>query len=168
MTHSATWPVKLLWAVLYGVWLLFIKPAGSILMISTQAFLGQLCALMALFLVWAAGPTYGLTLLAGLFCFLAARHFLDSFDEPYARTLAYIWGYFGAALTWLLSHWLLFYRVVAQPTLLLSVVGYGLAILYYLDHSKRLNPGLRRQIVFVMVAIVVVIVAFSDWGNKVV
>ncbi len=137
-------------------------------MISIQAFLGQLAALMALFLIWTAGPIYGLTLLTGLFCFLAARHFLDTFDEPYARMLAYVWGYFGAALTWLLSHWLLFYKTIAQPTLLLSILGYGLAALYYLDHTKRLNKGLRRQIVFAMIAIVIVIVVFSDWGSKIV
>jgi hypothetical protein len=138
------------------------------MMVSTQAFIGQLAALMALYLTWAAGPIYGLTFLTGLFCFLAARHFLDMFDEPYARMLAYVWGYFGAALAWLLSHWLLFYGVLAQTTLLLSTIGYGLAGLYYLDHYDRLNKGLRRQLIFIMVAIVLLVIAFSDWGNKVV
>jgi hypothetical protein len=93
---------------------------------------------------------------------------LDTFDEPYARMLAYIWAYFGAALAWLLSHWLLFYGILAQPTLLLSTIGYGLAALYYLDHNDRLSKGARRQFIFIMVAIVLLVVAFSDWGNKVV
>jgi hypothetical protein len=168
MVHSDSWSVKLLWAVLYAVWLLAIKPGVSSLMISAQAFIGQLAALMALYLTWAAGPVYGLTFLTGLFCFLAARHFLDTFDEPYARMLAYIWGYFGAALAWLLSHWLLFYGVIAQVTLLLSTLGYGMAVLYYLDHHDRLGRGVRRQFIFIMVAIVLLILAFSDWGNKVV
>jgi hypothetical protein len=154
--------------VAYAVWLVLIKPASGISMITTQAFLGQLTALSALFLTWASGPIYGLTLLSGLFCFLAARHFLDAFDEPYARMLAYMWGYFGAALAWLLSHWLLFYRGVSQPTLLLSVLGYGLAVLYYLDHNDRLGKGTRRQFIFIMVAIVLVVLSFSDWGDKVV
>lgn len=168
MVHSGSWSVKLLWAALYAVWLLAIKPGVSIVMISAQAFIGQLAALMALYLTWAAGPIYGLTFLTGLFCFLAARHFLDTFDEPYARMLAYIWGYFGAALAWLLSHWLLFYGVLAQATLLLSALGYGMAVLYYLDHYDRLSKGLRRQFIFIMVAIVLLVIAFSDWGNKVV
>lgn len=168
MVHSGSWSVKFMWAALYAIWLLAIKPAGGILMISAQAFLGQLSALMALYLTWADGPVYGLTFLTGLFCFLAARHFLDTFDEPYARMLAYIWGYFGAALAWLLSHWLLFYGELAQPTLLLSILGYGMAVLYYLDHHDRLSRGLRRQFIFVMVAVVLLIIAFADWGNKVV
>jgi hypothetical protein len=160
--------LQLLWVVLYGVWLILIKPASSLLMISAQAFIAQLFGLTALYLAWSSGPLYGLTLLTGLICFLAARHFFDGFNEPYARLLAYVWGYFGASLAWLLGHWLLFYSIVAQPTLLLTTLGYGLAVLYYLDHSDRLSKGVRRQFIFIMLAIVLVVLTFSDWGDKVV
>ena len=165
-TGSIIW--QLFWAALYAVWLLAIKPGKGLLKITLQAFIGQLAALSALYLIWNDGPVWGLTALTGLFCFLAARHFLDTFEEPYARMLAYAWGWFGAALAWLLSHWLLFYHGVAQPTLLLSALGYGTAVLYYLDHHEKLNKGLQRQIIFIMLAIVVVVLAFSDWGDKVV
>jgi hypothetical protein len=168
MANSGAMVVQLIWAVLYAFWLLFIKPASGSAVVAIQAGLGQLAALSALYLTWADGPIYGITLLSGLFCFLAARHFLDTFDEPYARMLSYTWGYFGAALAWLLSHWLLFYRGIAQPTLLLSTLGYGLAVLYYLDHNDRLSKGVRRQFLIIMVAIVLVVLAFSDWGDKVV
>jgi len=167
MTHSSLL-LQAVWAVLYGVWLLAIKPGSSVTLVTSQAFIGQFTALSALYLIWADGPVYGLTLLSGVFCYMAARHFLDAFDEPYAKMLAYVWGYFGAALTWLLSHWLLLYKGIAQPTLLLSTVGYGMAVLYYLDHNDRLGKGVRRQFIFIMVAIVLVVLAFSDWGDKVV
>jgi hypothetical protein len=168
ITHSSSAYLQLLWAILYGVWLIGIKPATSLVMISLQAFIGQLCALSALYLAWAAGPLYGLTFLTGLICFLAARHFFDSFDESYAKLLSYIWGYFGAALAWLLGHWLLFYGVLAQPTLLLSTIGYGMAVLYYLNHTGRLNKNIQRQFIVIMLVIVLVVLKFSHWGNKVV
>jgi hypothetical protein len=168
ITHSSSAYLQLLWAILYGVWLIGIKPATSLVMISLQAFIGQLCGLSALYLAWAAGPLYGLTLLTGLICFLAARHFFDSFDESYAKLLSYIWGYFGAALAWILGHWLLFYGVLAQPTLILSTIGYGMAVLYYLNHTGRLNKNIQRQFIFVMLVIVLVVLKFSHWGNKVV
>jgi hypothetical protein len=168
MTHTGSVSIRLAWTLLYATWLLVIKPASSVMMVTAQAFIGQLCALMALYLAWADGPIYGITLLTGLFCFLAARHFLEAFDEPYAKLLSYMWGYFGAALGWLLSHWLLFYRGVAMPTLLLSCLGYGMSVLYYLDHNDKLNKSLKRQFVFVMIAVVVVVLAFSNWGGKVV
>jgi hypothetical protein len=168
MTHSGSLLVQATWAVLYGAWLIAIKPGSGVPIVTVQAFIGQFMALSALYLAWSDGPVYGLTVLSGLFCYVAARHFLDAFDEPYARMLAYVWGYFGAALTWLLSHWLLFYHGVAQPTLLLSTLGYGMAVLYYLDHNDRLSKGVRRQFIFIMLAIVIVVLAFSDWGDKVV
>lgn len=168
MTHTTSLTYQIIWAGLYAVWLTVIKPAGSLLMVSTQAFIGQLCGLMALYLAWSTGPLYGLTLLTGVICYFAARHFFDGFDEPYAKLLAYTWGYFGAALAWLLSHWLIYYHALAQPTLLLLTLGYGLAVLYYLDHNERLSKPIRRQFIFVMIAIVIVVLAFSDWGAKVI
>lgn len=167
--HDATgFTMQLLWAIAYGVWLLYVKPRGGTLWISIQAGIGQFAALSALYLAWADGSLLGISLLTGLICYLSARHFFDSFDEAYARLLSYIWGYFGAALAWLLAHWLLYYQFVAQPTLLLSAIGYGLAALYYLDHYERLSLTLRRQFIFIMLAIILVVLTFSDWGDKVV
>jgi hypothetical protein len=168
MVHGGSIGVQLTWVVLYAIWLIVIKPADSLFMVSAQAFIGQLCGLMALYLAWTNGPLYGLTLLTGVMCYFAARHFFDSFDEPYAKLLSYVWGYFGAALGWLLAHWLIYYQFVAQPALLLSTLGYGLAVLYYLDHNDRLSKTVRRQFLFVMIAIVLVVLTFSDWGDKVV
>ncbi len=168
MAHSTSGYLQLLWASLYAAWLVILKPATGTFMVAVQAMVGQFCGLMGLFLVWAAGPLYGLIFLAGLICYVSARHFFDNFDEPYAKLLSYLWAYFGAALVWVLGHWLLFYGIIAQPTLILSMIGYGLAALYYFDHTDRLQPGLRRQFLFIMVAVIVVILAFSDWGGKVV
>jgi hypothetical protein len=168
MVNSDSGLMQLLWTVLYAGWLTYIKPRSDNFMVTVQAFIGQLYALSALYLAWGNGPVVGLTFLTGLFCYLAARHFFDIFDEPYARLLSFIWGYFAASLAWLLSHWLLFYQFVAQPTLILTALGYGLGVLYYLDHNDRLNKGLKNQVVFIMVTIIIVVLAFSDWGNKVV
>lgn len=168
MANSGSQVWQLIWAVLYGVWLIVIKPASSVVMVSVQAMLGLLCGLMALSVSWEQVPLYWLVFLTGLICYIAAHHFFDSFDEPYTRLLSYLWGYFGAALAWVLGHWLLFYGIVSQLSLLLIALGYGLAALYYLDHRDRLSVNVRRQIVFIMFAIVCIVLAFSDWGNKIV
>jgi len=168
MTHSYSAMIQLVWAIAYGVWLIYLKPATSSLMISLQAGIGQLCALSALFLVWADGPLYGLTLMSGLICYLSARHFYDAFEESYSRLYSYLWGYLGAGLAWLFAHWLLFYGAFAQPTVLLTVLGCGIACIYYLDHIGKLSKDLQRQFVILMVAIVLIILIFSDWGSKIV
>lgn len=159
--------VQLFWAVLYAFWLLVIKPASSIAMVSAQAFIGQIAGLMALYLVWANGPLYGLVAVTAVICYLSARHFFDSFDEPYSRMLSYLWAYFAAGLVWVLGHWLLFYGVIAQPVIVLTTIGYGLAVLYYFDHHEKLNKTLKRQLITVMSVIVIVLIVFSDWGDKI-
>lgn len=168
MANSPVGYLQIFWAALYGVWLIFIKPATGTVMVAGQAMLGQLAGLMALFLVWADGPLLGLIFVAGVICYASARHFFDNFDEPYAKLLSYLWAYFGAALLWVLGHWLLFYGLIAQPTLLLSMVGYSLAVLYYFDHTERLSTALRREFIFILMAAVIVVLVFSDWGSKVV
>ena len=166
MVHSGSFMFQLFWAVSYALWLLFIKPASSLFMVSLQAIIGQTLGLMALFLSWGDASSAVLALAAWAICYACARHFFTSFEEPMTRFLSYMWGYFAASLVWLLSHWLLFYGLIAQPTLLLSVLGFGLAGLYYLEKTDRLSILLRRQLIFVMVAIIVIVVAFSDWGDK--
>lgn len=163
--HSASW--QLTWAALYMFWQVAIKPGRSVLSIALQAFVGQTYGLMALFIGWPAASLLILVIGVWAICYLAARHFLSSFEEPYTSLYAHSWGYFAGALAWLSAHWLLFYGVVAQPTLLLTVLGFGLGGLYYLQESDRLSVLLRRQIVFIMVAVVVVVLVFSDWGDKV-
>lgn len=162
MLESSSPFVQLLWAAAYAVWLVVVKPASSTFMISLQATTGLLFGLMALFIGLGDSPLYWLVLLAGLLCYLSARHFFDSFDEPYAKLLAYLFGYFGAALTWVLGHWLLFYAngLVAQPALLLVALGYGLAALYYLDHHDRLSKLVRVEIM-VTTAVIVVAICMS-------
>lgn len=168
MVHGSSQGVQFAWAILYGVWLVGIKPASETFMVSLQALIAMVCGLVALFLSWSGGPLYGLVILTGLICYLSARHFFDSFEEPYAKLLAYIWGYFGSGLVWVLGHWLLFYGGISQPVLLLVTIGFGLASLYYLDHRGRLNKNLSRQLIFIMVAIVVIVVIRSRWGGKIV
>lgn len=166
MANSGTQLWQLIWAAVYGLWLIVIKPGSSTFKVALQAGIAQLAALTALFLAWGDAPVYVLVIMTWLICYASARHFLLSFDESLTTFLSYAWGYFGAALVWLLSHWLLFYGVVSQPTLLLSVLAFGLAALYYLEKVDRLSVLLRRQFMFVMVAIVLIVILFSDWGDK--
>jgi hypothetical protein len=168
MFHSETIVLQLVWTVFYAAWLLLLKPRSGIVWVSAQAFVGQLSGLMALFIAWPNAPSILLVLFAGGISCVSARHFFDSFEEPYSRMLSYLWGYFASGLLFILSHWLQYYGPVAQPVVVLTTVGYGMAALYYFDHTGKLSVLLRRQFVFIMLAIVFVLIIFSDWGDKVV
>lgn len=165
-TNAMLW--QLVWAAVYAVWLLLIKPGTSLLGISVQAGLAQLFGLLALYLTWGGSSTAVLVIGTWVVAYVSARHFFSAFDEPYTRFLSDAWAFFAASLAWVLGHWLLFYGVVSQPTLLLTILGYGLGAMYYLESGGRLGKLARRQFIFIMIAIVVVVLVFSDWGNKVV
>lgn len=162
-----TW-LQLLWTGLLIIWQVVIKPGRSAFSVSTQALLGQTYGLGALFLAWPSAPLLSLVIAVWAICYLAARHFLANFDEAHAPLFANVWGYFAASLAWISVHWLLYYGVIAQPMLLLTVLGFSLGGLYYLQDADKLSDFLRRQIVLVMVAVVVVVFVFSDWGSKIV
>lgn len=163
MADTDSVAMRLIWTAVYAFWLLVIKPRSNILFISLQAGLSQLAGLSALFVAWMDKPLLLLVFSVGLICYLAARHFFDSFNEPYARMLAFLWGYFGAALMWVLGHLLLSYPQpggpVAQPTLFLSIIGYSLGAIYYLEHFDRLSALVKRELLFFCAAAIVFLLA---------
>lgn len=166
MAHAPSQAWQLVWTALYAVWLIFLKPRSSPFWVSVQAMIGQLLGFMAVYITWGRAPLIGLVLVSWGICYVAARHFFTSYDEPLSALFSQIWGYFGAALTWVLGHWLLYYGVVAQPTLFLSVIGFGLAILYYLETNDRLSVLVRRQVVLIITAVILVLILFSGWGDR--
>jgi hypothetical protein len=166
MNKADSQGVQFTWVILYLVWLLYIKPKSTILWVAAQAIIGQAMGLMALFAVHGDASSTVLVLTSSLVCYFAARHYFSAFDETLGRTIAYVWAYFAASVVWLLSHWLIYYGVIAQPVVIISVVGYTLAGLYYLRHSDRLSINVQRQFVIVLTAILLILIVFSDWGDK--
>jgi len=160
-TASTWW--QLFWTVLYAVWLIWLKPRYDVLSVSAQAMIGQLLGLSVLYLKFGDAPL--LTLVAGtwLIAYLSARHFLTSFEESYSALLAHIWGYFSASLAFILGHWLLFYGSIAQIIVIMTVIGYGLAAMYYLDAVDRLTGLMQRQMLAIMCAILLIVLVLSDW-----
>jgi hypothetical protein len=157
---------RLTFVVLWALWLIFLKPKTSILSVSLQALVGYTAGLMTIFLLWSDAPLIVLVSTVGLVCYFAAHHFFYSFDEPHRGLLAYLWAYFGSALTWILGHWLVFYWFIAQPTVLLVALAVVFGTLYYLDHFDRLTAYVKRQIIFIGAATVLIIwmaLAYYHW-----
>jgi len=168
LTHTGSAYWQLIWVALYIIWLTVIKPGTSMLSVSLQALIGQFLGLVATFIWLSGSPLYQIIIVSWVVCYLAARHFFTIFEEPFTSLYSHTWGYFAACLTWVLGHWLLFYGVFAQPAIIISVLSLGLASLYYLKHNDRLNVVLRRQIVSILIAAIVVILVFSNWSSKIV
>lgn len=166
MENTTSFVLQLIFAALYGLWLVAIKPRSSTLFVSIQALTSQALGLLALYVALFEAPILPIVIITWGISYLSARHFFASFEDEYAPFYAHTWGYFTAALTWVLSHWLIFYGVVPQPVLLISVLGFGLAGSYYLEDVGKLSPLIKRQMLFIMFAVITVVLVFSDWGDK--
>lgn len=162
-TATAWW--QLFWVALYVSWLIWLKPRYDVLSVAAQAMVGQLLGLSVLYLKFGDATLAVLVAVTWVIAYVSARHFLTSFEEPYGALLAHIWGYFAAGLAFILGHWLLFYGSIAQIVVIMTVVGYGLAAIYYLEAADRLNKGMVRQLVAMMCAILLIVLVLSDWSG---
>jgi hypothetical protein len=162
---SVTW-WQLFWMVLYMGWLIWLKPRSDVLSVSAQSMIGQLLGLAVLYLKFGDASLPVLVAGTWVVTYLAARHFLTSFEEPHTALLAHVWAFFSASLAFILGHWLLFYGTIAQIIVLLTTIGYCLAGLYYLDATERLTPALQRQMLGIMSAILLIVLILSDWTGS--
>lgn len=162
---NAMW-LQLVWVLLFEVWLLYIKPGSSAGLMSLQAVIAAFLGYSSIFLAIDDAPLAIYVLAYWVVGYFTARHFLNAYDEKHGRLLSSVWGFFTASIMWVLGHWLLFVGPIAQPALLLGVLSFGLAGLYYLEQNDRLSSGVRKQIVFTMGAIIFVLIIFSEWGDK--
>jgi hypothetical protein len=154
---------QLFWAAAYAGWLTWLKPKSDVLNVSIQAMVGQLLGLFILYLKFGDNSLLLLVVGTWVITYVAARHFLTSFEEPLTALLAHSWAYFSAGLAFILGHWLLFYGTVPQIIVILTTVGYGLAALYYLDATDRLNSLMQKQLLAIMAAILLIVIVLSDW-----
>jgi hypothetical protein len=105
---------QLFWAAAYAGWLTWLKPKSDVLNVSLQAMVGQLLGLFILYLKFGDNSLLLLVVGTWVITYVAARHFLTSFEEPLTALLAHSWAYFSAGLAFILGHWLLFYGTVPQ------------------------------------------------------
>jgi hypothetical protein len=166
IVQSDTGGFQALWTIVFEVWLLFVKPGSGNLAVTFQALTAQTLGLTSLFLAFPEGSLAFYTLAVWAICYFSARHFLAIFEEKHGSLISSIWAFFAASFMWVLTHWLLFFGPVAQPAVLISVIGFGLSGLYYLDQSDRLAANIKRQILLAMFALIFIIMVFSDWGDK--
>jgi hypothetical protein len=163
---TSTLYIQIIWTLFYMVWLVWLKQQSKPLAVMIQALAAQVLALLAYYRTFPGSSILVGMIIVWLICYAAARHFLSAFDEPLASTIANIWAWFGAVMAWILGHWMIDYMFLPQIALIISILGYGLATLYYLHSKDRLDASLRRQLIGVLAILLLIIIVFSDWQDK--
>ena len=158
--------VQIVWALFYLFWVLWLKPKSNQAPVMVQALIAQLLTLVAFY---QASPDHSIVtgvLAAWLISYLSARHFFGAFEEPYTIQISAIWGWFAASITWVLEHWAIIYVTIPQVALIITLVGYMLALLYYLHANNRLRNSVKHQLIGFITVLLFIIIAFSDWQDK--
>ncbi len=168
LSHTTSLGVQLALTVMFGLWQVWIKPGRSTFSVSSQSLIGQVYGLTALFIGWPDASLAVIVAVTWIITHFSIRHYFGGFEEPNTYLYSFIWAYFTASFAWVGAHWMLFYGVVSQVSLLLNIIALGLGSLYFLDKTDRYSKSVQYNIAFITVSVVVIILVFSDWGSKIV
>ena len=167
MSQSEVLMTSFIWSGIYSFWLIFIKPKSTPLMISVQALIAQGFGLVAVFNNFSTWNPVYLVLFAWVICFCASKHLLMAFEEELNRPLAHLWAIFSAEIALILSHWHIAYaNTIPQIALVLSVIGYVLALGYYLQKTRGLSKSFRQQLLTFSMVIIAIIIVFTEWQSE--
>lgn len=158
--------IQLLWTAFFLFWVLWLKPRSTQVPVMLQALIAQLLALVAFY---QASPDHSIVtgvLAVWLISYLCARHFFGAFEEPYTIQVSAIWGWFAASITWVLEHWVIVYVTIPQVALIITLVGYVLALMYYLKSNNQLRDSAKIQLIGFITILLFIVIAFSDWQDK--
>lgn len=168
---------QILITIMYGIWLLVIKPRSKRAFIALQAatavFLG-VNALMAISYNW---PSFTVVLIMWLIGFISARHILSHYEEPHASFYSLIWGLVLAEIGWLAFHWTFAYQIpgfgnlkLAQVAIIATAISFVAETVY---GSYRRNQTVRSSDIILpsllSVSIVLALVLFfNSLGDSVI
>lgn len=168
LAGTATFAVQLFWTLFYLFWVVWLKPRSDQVSVIAQALVAQGLSLIAFYQAFPEHAIWIGVVVAFGICYLSARHFLGAFDESHYRQLSAIWAWFGASLTWVLEHWFIEYMAISQVSLIITLVSYVLAFMYYMHANHRLKNTIRTQLIFTLIILLLILIAFSDWQDKIV
>lgn len=166
LAGTSTFFVQVFWTLFFLAWTLWIKPKSDQIAVMVQALIAQALALIAFYQVSSDHPIVVGVLIVGLICYVSARHYLGAFEESHYRQISAIWAWFGASMAWVLEHWLIEYLTLAQISIIITVVGYGLAFMYYMYKNHQLRTSVKQQIMFTISILLLIVLIFSDWQDK--
>ena len=107
-------------AVLYALWLLFIKPRSKRVYVAYQAGIALFTGITALSMVSFSWNIFFFFLVMWQFGYVTARNLLGSYDEPMTPIYSLVTGFITAELGWIGFHWLMAYPVPGFGTIQFS------------------------------------------------
>lgn len=162
-----------LFALLYGCWLLFLKPKSKRIYVIAQAGVALFTGVAALFTISYDWPVSVVVLLMWLIGYATAHHVLASYDETHISFLGLLWGLIMAEIGWLAYHWTIGYSLGIESIVLPRVaittlcIGFILQQCYdsYYHHEKIRGNDIILPILFTLSIVVILPLVLNLWGG---
>ncbi|MGB3024091.1 MAG: hypothetical protein WBB39_04800 [Candidatus Saccharimonadales bacterium] len=158
-------------SLVFGVWLLVIKPQSKRQFVILQAGLSQFVALASMLSFAYVFDSFFSVLSGFVIGYIAARHVLLGYEEEQTTLLSLGWGMIVAELMWVAYHWTIVYHVVTnnnavgvgsgnvaipQMAVVIALLSYLSANAYDNYHRRKLTIRImRRPIIFVIAVLIV-------------
>ena len=138
---SGDLPAQIGLAVLFAVWLLFIKPRSKRSYVAAQALIGLIMGITAIVELSPLLPSSVVVVASWIAGYSAARHILSVQHESHINFLSLLWGFVVAEIMWLTYHWTIGYAV--SSSLQLSQVVVIIAALSFV--AERTYTSFHRN-----------------------
>jgi hypothetical protein len=163
--------LQILLTILYGAWLLVVKPKSGIHGVMLQAGIAQFVSLVVLFHFYRL-PEVIVLIACWVIGYVCARHMVSNYEEPYIELMASLWGLFLVQLGWLCYRWTNVYNlglpiVIPQIALIMLVIGFCAARMYHASKHGNMTTSMLRGTAIFGAALLVVILVFSPWDATV-
>ncbi len=171
--------VNLLLAVMYAIWLIFIKPKSGKAIVSFQAFICQFYGLTTLYLLLDFAITkftWIVIVLAWVVARAAIRHFLSAYKDDEIKDKAVIielWAFLVAQLAWVFWVWNVIY-VLPASVFAVPLIGIVVSVIAYTSGSifnQSLKGKAEKRFVIqqsaFLSAVLVLIIVFTRWTGQI-
>ncbi len=169
---SGDLPVMLVLAILYGVWLLYVKPRSDHASVMMQAGIAQFLAISVLFNLSTLVNEFFVILGCFAIGYIAARHVVANYEEEQSEFISYAWGLVVSQLGWLLYRWTNVYDLrlpfkIPQIALLVLVISMAAGKLYAAAKSHRMTMSLVRSTAIFSAVLIAFILIFARWDVRI-
>jgi hypothetical protein len=165
---GSSFMLQVILAVLYGVWLLAIKPRSGTHGVLLQAGIMQFVSIVTLFHYSVLLPELFVLLSCWLIGYVSARHVVSNYEEKYIEMLSVMWGLFVLEISWVMYRWTNVYNLglpikIPQIALMMLVIGFCAARMYDFSKTQKLTKSMLRGTVLFGAVLLAVILFFSSW-----
>lgn len=159
--------IQIIFAVLYGAWLLFLKPQSKQKYVVLQAGVGLFIGVAALLQI--SYDWYSSVVVIGMWLigYSSARHALGAYNEPHVQILSLVWALVVAEIGWMAYHWTFGYPLpfsnqvlIPQAAVFIALLAFMVERVYasYHKHKEIRSSDVLLPILFSISLIVVLII----------